>query len=486
MPLRGPWAAADPRAPVAGPVLTPLAPAASSDPTSPGPSSPSQDPSTSAPEPTPAASTSAPDPSTSAPGPSEPAQGADWSVGAPLDPDAVADALGPLLTGGALGTGRSPAHVVDVATGEVLYAAADEPPVPASTTKLVTAVATLEALGPDARVRTRVVVDTDRSTPRVVIVGAGDPSLVSAARRVGSAGASLRPASLEELAASTARGLALRGITRVRVGYDASLFTGPALHPSWAPSFPAAGIVAPVSALVVDQGRRTPKGISRVADPAAGAGRLFAEYLAAAGVAVTGRPREVPAPEDAATVAFVESPTVGTLVERMLAASDNDYAEILGRLAAATSGAPASFAGVADHAEQVLDELGVDARGARFADASGLSRSNRLAPSTLTDLLVVTAGGNGSLHSGLPVAGATGSLAARFRAGDQRPARGVVRAKTGTLTGVGGLAGYASRPDGRLLAFGFVDDSAPGGQLAVRAALDRATAALVTCDCAVP
>ncbi len=487
VPMRGPGAAADPRAPVAGPVLTPLAPASPSDPTSPGPSSPG--PSTSAPEPTPAASpdqsTSAPDPSTSAPGPSEPAQGADWSVGSPLDQDAVAAALAPLLTGGALGAGRSPAHVVDVSTGEVLYAASDEPTVPASTMKLVTAVAVLDALGPDARIRTRVVVDTEPSIPRVVIVGAGDPSLVSAARKVGRTGTSLRPASMEQLAKSTARGLALRGITRVRVGYDASLFTGPALHPSWSRSFPPAGIVAPVSALVVDQGRRTPKGIGRVSDPAAEAGRMFADFLVQAGLDVTGRAKEVTAAEDAAPVAFVESPMVGALVERMLASSDNDYAEILGRLAAAASGAPASFTGVAEHAAQVLDELGVDARAARFADASGLSRRNRLAPSTVTGLLL-TADGFGSLHSGLPVAGATGSLAARFRAPDQASARGVVRAKTGTLTGVGGLAGYVSRPDGRLLAFAFVDDSAPGGLLAVRAALDRATAALVTCDCAAP
>jgi D-alanyl-D-alanine carboxypeptidase/D-alanyl-D-alanine-endopeptidase (penicillin-binding protein 4) len=352
--------------------------------------------------------------------------------------------------------------------------------------KLVTAVAVLDALGPDARVRTRVVVDTDTSIPRVVVVGAGDPSLVSAKRRVGSPGSSLRPASMEELATSTARGLALRGITEVRVGYDASLFTGAALHPSWSPSFPAAGIVAPVSALVVDQGRWTPEGISRVSDPAAEAGRTFAASLRAAGVTVKGQPKEVTAPEAAVTVAFVESPTVGALVERMVAASDNDYAEILGRLAAAASGAPASFAGVADHAEHVLDALGIAAGGARFADGSGLSRGNRLAPSTLTDLLLVTSDGFGSMHSGLPVAGATGSLAARFLAPDQQPARGVVRAKTGTLTGVGGLAGYISRPDGRLLAFGFVDDSAPGGLLGVRAALDRATAVLVTCDCAAP
>jgi serine-type D-Ala-D-Ala carboxypeptidase/endopeptidase (penicillin-binding protein 4) len=453
-----PTSASDPRVPVAGPVLVPVLL---------GP----------APQP----------PTAEGASPLTAAGLDDGSTGAPLDPSAVRAALAPLLTGGALGPGRSPAHVIDVATGEVLYDASDDPTVPASTMKLVTATSVLDALGPDHRLRTRaVVVDPTDPIPRVVIAGAGDPSLRSTPAKVGGAGTTVTPASVEGLAASTARALALRGITRVRVGYDASLFSGPALHPSWSRSFPASGIVAPVSALVVDQGRRTPEGDARVADPAARAGRVFAEQLAAAGVAVRGDPKQVQVPGGAETLAYVQSPTIGVLVERMLATSDNDYAEILGRLAAEASGEPASFAGVAERAGQLLTELGVDASGARFADASGLSRSDRLAPSTLTDLLAATSDGYGSIHSGLPVAGATGSLATRFRTADQRPARGVVRAKTGTLTGVGALAGYASRPDGRLLAFGFVDGSAPGGALAARAALDRAAAALVTCECAAP
>jgi D-alanyl-D-alanine carboxypeptidase/D-alanyl-D-alanine-endopeptidase (penicillin-binding protein 4) len=220
-----------------------------------------------------------------------------------------------------------------------------------------------------------------------------------------------------------------------------------------------------------------------VPDPAARAGQVFAEQLSAAGVAVRGGPKEVEVPDGAETLASVESPPVGVLVERMLSVSDNDYAEILGRVGAAAAGEPASFAGVSDRAAQVLRDLGADSEGARFADASGLSRRNRLAPSTLTNLLAATSAGYGSMHSGLPVAGATGSLAARFRPSDQRPARGVVRAKTGTLTGVGSLAGYVSRPDGRLLALAFVDGSTPGGALAARAAFDRAAAALVSCDC---
>jgi D-alanyl-D-alanine carboxypeptidase/D-alanyl-D-alanine-endopeptidase (penicillin-binding protein 4) len=407
------------------------------------------------------------------------------TIGAPLDPSAVEAALAPLLRGGALGPGRSPAQVIDVATGEVLYSAADEPTVPASTMKLVTALSVLDALGTDTRLRTRVVVvDRGAGAPRVILVGAGDPSLRSTGTKVGRAGTSLTPASLEELAAATARALSVRGITRVKVGYDASLFTGPDMHPSWSRSFPAAGVVAPVSALVVDQGRRTPRSSGRVPDPAGRAGQVFAEQLAAAGITVRGAPKEVEVPDGAQMLASVESPPVGVLVERMLSVSDNDYAEILGRLGAAAAGEPASFAGVSDRADRVLRDLGIDGQGARFADASGLSRGNRLAPSTLTGLLEATSAGYGSLHSGLPVAGVTGSLAGRFRLPDQRPARGVVRAKTGTLTGVGSLAGYVSRPDGRLLALAFVDGSTPGGALAARAAFDRAVATLVGCDCA--
>ena len=407
--------------------------------------------------------------------------------GVALDRDAVDAALRPLLRGGPLGPGRTPASVVDVVTGELLYSASDDPTVPASTMKLVTAASVLDSLGPDERLRTRaVLMGEGTKVPRVVVVGAGDPSMLSTGTRIGSDGSSLQPTSLEQLASSTARALALRGITRVRVGYDDSLFTGPALHPSWAASFPALGIVAPVSSLQVDQGRNVPGGYARVADPAARAGGVFADELADAGVTVRGGPRDVTAPDDVPTLAYVESPPVGVLVERMLSASDNDFAEALGRLGAAASGEPASFKGVAARARSLLPELGVDPAGARFADASGLSRSNRLAPTTLTDLLLVTSSGYGAVHSGLPVAGATGSLVARFRTAEQVPARGVVRAKTGTLTSVVGLAGYASRPDGRLLAFAFVDDSAPGGALAARSALDSAVAALVSCDCAAP
>lgn len=417
-----------------------------------------------------------------------PAGGSGSGVGTPLDPQEVADVLAPMLGGGALGPGRTPAAVVDVATGQGLFSAADRATVPASTLKLATAVSALDGLGPDAVLTTRtVILDPDARTPRVVVIGAGDASLRSRGTRVGGAGTSLTPASMQQLAEATARALSIRGITTIRTGFDDSLFTGPALHPSWSRSFPGAGVVAPVSALQVDQGRRSPGGVARVSDPAEDAARTFAAQLEAAGVTVRGSPTRVRAREDSVALAAVESPTIAVLVERMVATSDNDLAESLGRLGALAAGMPASFAGVSERTLQLLDELGVPRTGARVLDASGLSRRNRLAPGTLTDLLgVVARGGFGPVSSGLPVAGATGSLRLRFTGPGQRAGLGLVRAKTGTLTGVAGLAGYVSRPDGRLLAFAFLDGSVTGGTLGARSVLDRAAAALASCDCAAP
>lgn len=407
-------------------------------------------------------------------------------VGAALDPAAVAAALRPLLTGGALGPGRTPAHVVDVASGQVLLAQVDRPTVPASTMKLVTAVSVLDALGPDAVLETRTaILAADAETPRVVLVGGGDPSLRSTGSRVGGSGTSLTPASLRELVDSTARALRAQGVERVRVGYDDSLFTGPAVHPSWSGSFPAGGIVAPVSALQVDQGRRAPAGVSRVPDPAARAAEVFAAQLGDAGLEVGGRIRQVRVRAGSVGLATVASPTIGVLVERMLATSDNDYAEALARLGAAASGGEASFEGAAARGQDVLATLEVADPGDRVADGSGLSRDNALSPSTLTGLLRATADRFGTVSSGLAVAGATGSLRARYDTSATEAARGVVRAKTGTLTGVVGLAGYASRPDGRLLAFAILDDSVPGGAFGGRSAVDRALAALVECACEV-
>ncbi len=475
-----------PAAPVAAPVLVPLV--GGSPP--PGPVVPGQA-VAAAQQATTGASTapsgaSAPTPGASTTPPSGPGPTSPVGVGDRLNPALVAGAIGPLLRGGALGAGPSAASIVDVATGEVLYAEeSDDALTPASTMKLVTAASVLDALGPDEVLRTRsVLLDPAATMPRIVLVGAGDPSLVSRPREVGGDGTSLRPAALSDLARATARSLRSRGIDEVSVGYDPSLFTGPAMHPTWDPAFPAGGVVAPVSALTVDEGRRTPTSLARVARPAEEAAVAFAALLEDYGIAVSGRPERVAERPESLPLASVSSPPIARLVERMIATSDNDYAESLARLGAGAAGHPASFEGVSKRGAEVLVELGIGAPDEVVADGSGLSRANALTPGTLTDLLRLTTPILATIGSGMPVGAATGSLRDRFDTDSTEAAAGLVRAKTGTLTGVVGLSGYLSRPDGRLLAFAILDDTLAGGVIGGRQAIDRALAELVECDCA--
>jgi D-alanyl-D-alanine carboxypeptidase/D-alanyl-D-alanine-endopeptidase (penicillin-binding protein 4) len=83
----------------------------------------------------------------------------------------------------------------------------------------------------------------------------------------------------------------------------------------------------------------------------------------------------------------------------------------------------------------------------------------------------------------VPVAGFTGSLSSRFTTGS--PAGlGLVRAKTGTLTGVHGLAGTVTTVDGAVLAFVAIADRVrPPDQLSARTRVDELAAALAGCRC---
>ena len=390
------------------------------------------------------------------------------------------------------------ASVVDVSTGTPLLAdGATRPQLPASTLKVLTAVTVLHALGPDTRLTTQVVAG---ATPgRIVLVGGGDATLTrSSSARTWPAGQAARPASLDALAVATAKALTRAGTTSVSVSVDDSLFTGPRTAPGWPASFVGEGVVAPVTALAVDQGRAGPATGAgpRVADPSITAGQVFATRLAAAGIRVTGGVARATAPQGAAPLAAVSSPTVADLVERMLTQSDDDLAEALAHLAGGRIGGAASFSGGAAATESTMRDLGVPMTGAVLDDGSGLSGRDRLTTTTLVETLAALARpGLGGVSTGdpsatavaplwaavtgLPVAGATGTLTDRFVGPVNAAGRGVVRAKTGTLTGVNALAGLVRDVRGRLLAFAFVADASPGPQELARGSLDRAASALV-------
>lgn len=392
--------------------------------------------------------------------------------------DGVRRALRSSLRDSSLGLTTS-AAVLDPADGTVLYAEApDVGRIPASTLKVLTALAALDALGPDARLATRVV--QGASPGRIVLVGAGDSTLTSAPQR-----AWPRPASLTALAESTADALAADGTASVRLAYDDTLFTGPTLGPGWPSSFPALGVVAPVTALMVDGGRAAPGGVARVSDPAAAAAERFADLLRAEGIGVRSV-RRAAAPEGAAEVARAESPTVAVLVEHTLTESDNDMAEALAHLAGAAASGTGSFASGAEATVATMAELGITTDGTALVDGSGLSRENRTTASALVQSLALVArqepAASWPVSPGLPVAGFTGTLTDRFRGLATRAGAGVVRAKTGTLTGVSSLAGSVRDADGRLLTFAFLADDVTS-LIGAREAMDRAATRLARCGC---
>ena len=127
---------------------------------------------------------------------------------------------------------------------------------PASTTKLLTAVAALHVLGPDHRFTTRAVLEGQGEQRRVVLVGGGDPYLLSKPDRRRDEPAYPARADLRTLARQRPPRARRPGRSgRAALGYDDSLFTGPEVNPHWEPSYVPDGVVAPITALWVDEGR---------------------------------------------------------------------------------------------------------------------------------------------------------------------------------------------------------------------------------------
>lgn len=416
----------------------------------------------------------------------------------------LAAALDALLASPALGRHLGGA-VVDLATGRLLFGAnAAGPFAPASTTKLMTVTAALATLGPDFRIQTRVV--QSAAAGQIVLVGGGDPTLSTSTP----AGFVPAPASLTDLAVGTAAALRASGRTSVRLGYDATLFAGPRIDPTWPSTDVPTGVVSPVTALSVDEGRvgaMVEGQAPRVADPPLAAADAFERRLVAAGITVVGPPTAVkapPAPPPAATpgagpstatgvapgatLAAVQSPALADLVAWMLSTSDNDLAEAVAHLVALHAGQPATFAGGVAAVTRALAGLGLPMAAVHLYDGSGLTGSTQASPALLGALLCLAASpGHPTLRpvlTGLAVAGFTGSLQSRFADATTRGAAGLARAKSGTLTVVSALAGTVLDADGRELAFVFLADQVPpGGTPAAREALDRLVTAVAGCGC---
>jgi D-alanyl-D-alanine carboxypeptidase/D-alanyl-D-alanine-endopeptidase (penicillin-binding protein 4) len=386
----------------------------------------------------------------------------------------VARAFGTRLADGRLGTSVA-VSVVDAATGNRVYGSGDTAMVtPASTTKLATAVAVLTARGAGYRLGTVAVAGSRPGD--VVLVGGGDPTLT-----VGANGTYPGAGRLDDLAGQVRA--VLHGTAPQRVVVDSSLFGGGALGPGWDAGLTTDGSTAPITALMVDGGRTSPRyDNNRSAQPDLAAGVKFAQLLGLpASQVVRGT-----APRGARRLGAVTSPPVQDIVELMLKNSDNVLAEAMARQVALASGAPATFAGAAGAVRDTLVRLGLPAGQLDLHDGSGLSRQDHLSAAVLTALLALACRPDHPqlwpVRTGLPVAGYDGSLAGRYRTGSAAAAAGLLHAKTGTLTGTDALAGLVVDADGRLLAFALLAEGTTD-PTAAETALDQAAAVLAGCGC---
>lgn len=387
------------------------------------------------------------------------------------DPAVFASQLDAILADNPDGT-KFTAQVVDVESGTVLYDRnSTANGTPASSLKLATAFAALDTLGADAQLPTTVLLDGDT----LVLRGGGDVLLGSGesdpAHPKGYAG-------LATLAQQAAKELKSRGVGSVKLWLDDSLFGDAQQNPDWDKSLYTSNNIAPVYPIARFAGRSSqdPKAGYQT-DAAQSARQAFAAALGTQiKVSESGRG----AYEGGEQIAQVDSAPLRDVIKYMLLVSDNYVAETMGRLVAVAKGMDPAQAGAAVAA--VVQEHG--AENVHLSDASGLAAVNKISPAALTSVLRSEAtsdkAGLRELVYSLPVAGYNGTLMQRL-GGDST--LGMVRAKTGSLSGVATLTGMTMTDDGRLLAFSIFANQPSGGLAPHKPTIDQAVTAIRGCGC---
>ncbi|HEY3339455.1 MAG TPA: D-alanyl-D-alanine carboxypeptidase/D-alanyl-D-alanine-endopeptidase [Propionicimonas sp.] len=362
--------------------------------------------------------------------------------------------------------------IVTTTDGHVLAnRGADTPLTPASTMKVLTTMAAVDILGPDRTFATRTV---DAGDGRVVVIGGGDPFLTDKAST-----RSYKPASLATLAVGTASALKAAGHTTISLRYDASLFSGPLFSPKWKSKWRT--YEARVAALEINSGKLGNGKAST--NPAKTAANALAKRLRAAGITVTsvaaGKATSA-SPE----LSRVTSATVSTIVQRTLLVSDNVAAETLLRQSAVARGMAGSFTAASENLHDWLAAHSLWAPGQKIYDGSGLAPASKLTTATLAGAirLALADATFAPVIAGLPIAGETGTLKDRFDDKSERAGRHTVHAKTGTLSGLAGLAGYLTTADGAVLVFAELGDKATSSYR-VYNWLDREAAVVARCGC---
>ena len=323
--------------------------------------------------------------------------------------------------------------VVDAEGKELIVQNADKPFVPASVTKIVTAWLAMEVLGGDYRFETKFYLDKDRM---LYVRGGGDPFLISE---------ELAPLAKELVAAIGKEPLAgivldasyypsdlrIPGIEDTSESYDA-------LNSALAVNFNTIAAVrkgnsvvsaekqTPITPLAISEFRaRGPKGSGRISlskNPAVSlkyAGELIAAFIEQAGGSVKGEITTGTVPAGLEPVYVHKSRTLSQILVQLLIASNNYIANQVFLEIGGTLGGSVSLEKSLKVANEMLAANGL-ADAIHLEEGSGISRNNHFTARGLAKVLELFAPHANLLH------GHDGGMN-----------------KTGTMSGVSTLAGYA-------------------------------------------
>jgi serine-type D-Ala-D-Ala carboxypeptidase/endopeptidase (penicillin-binding protein 4) len=176
-------------------------------------------------------------------------------------------------------------------------------------------------------------------------------------------------------------------------------------------------------------------------------------FLRQRGIEVRGKVHSGKAPDDAKVLAEQESKPIELMLADMDKFSNNYVAEMLTKNIGAKVQPPGTIPKGVEVIRDQLLKIGLQASEFDIVNPSGLTRENRFTARSLwkvTHYLKDQFQYNPEFISSLPIAGIDGTLKKRMKG---TVAERWVRAKTGLMTGIVSLAGYAGRKDGSVLPF---------------------------------
>lgn len=188
----------------------------------------------------------------------------------------------------------------------------------------------------------------------------------------------------------------------------------------------------------------------------------FLEKLSDRGIEVTDKPYQFKrVPTDSSTLLAVYSHSLPEVIKEALKKSDNLSAEaIFYHLGAKYSGQKYISAEKGSKAiYSFMEQLAYHPQNYKIADGSGVSLYNYVSPQLILAYLKYAWKHPNiyrCIYESLPIAGQDGTLEYRMKKGK---AFKKVRAKTGTVTGISSLAGYAYPSNGHTLAFVIINQN---------------------------